>query len=381
VIPLFKVAMSDSAPAAVSEVLTSGQIGQGAKVKEFEQKLAERIGSPRVATVNSATSGLHLAVHLACDITRGRARAAGVPDGPEEVLSTPFTMEATNWAILANNQNIRWVDVDPNTLNVNLDDLERKISRATRAIVVVHFAGYSVDLNRLSAILDRAESTFGFRPMVIEDCAHAWGATYGGAHLGTHGNIAVFSFQAIKHLTCSDGGMVVLPEDDLLRRAKLLRWFGIDREVPDRLRNPPDVAEFGFKFHMTDVNATIGLSNLDLTDKTVARHRENAAFFDAELADVPGLTLTERASDRQSSFWVYPIRVERQDAFAKRLTDAGIMVNQVHQRNDIHSCVRRFSALLPGLDQVSEQMICLPVGWWVSDEDRRHIVDSIRAGW
>lgn len=380
-IPLFKVAMSDTAPAAVAEVLTSGQIGQGAKVVRFEQELGERIGNHRVATVNSATSGLHLAVHLACDVTRGRARAAGVHGDEEEVLSTPLTMEATNWAVLANNQRIRWIDVDPNTLNVDLDDLERKISPVTRAIVVVHFAGYPVDLNRLSAILDRAESAFGFRPVVVEDCAHAWGATYDGARLGNRDTIAVFSFQAIKHLTTSDGGLVVLPDDELHRRTKLLRWFGIDREVPDRLRNPPDVAEYGFKFHMTDVNAAIGLSNLDLADRGVARHRENAAFFDAELADVPGLTLTERASDRQSSFWVYPILVERQEAFAKRLTDAGIMVNQVHQRNDIHSCVRRFTSLLPGLDRISEQMICLPVGWWVGDEDRRHIVETVRAGW
>lgn len=233
-IPLFSVSMSAAAPAAAARVLGSGRIGQGTEVDEFERELAGRIGNPRVATVNSATSGLQLAVHM---VAGGPASAGHAHDPEGEVLSTPLTMEATNWAILANGLRIRWVDVDPATLNVDLDDLARKISPRTRAIMVVHFAGYPVDLDRLAAILDEAEARFGFRPAVIEDSAHAWGATYRGTPIGTHGNICVFSFQAIKHLTSGDGGALVLPTDELHRRARLLRWFGIDRTA-DRLRNP-----------------------------------------------------------------------------------------------------------------------------------------------
>ncbi|MGH3939771.1 MAG: DegT/DnrJ/EryC1/StrS family aminotransferase [Pseudonocardiaceae bacterium] len=374
-IPLFKVPMSERVPAAVGAVLTSGQVGQGSKVEEFEAALRERIGCRYVATVNSATAGLQLALRIAGESPQGTPRGI---DG--EVLSTPLTMEATNWAILAGGSRIRWVDVDPATLNVDLDDLARKISPATRAIMIVHFAGYPVDLPRLTAILDQAEGTFGFRPPVIEDCAHAWGATLDGVPLGNHGNIAVFSFQAVKHLTCGDGGVMVLPNREWHHRAKLLRWFGIDRAA-DRLVTAPDVMEWGLKFHMTDINAAIGLANLEQADAVLRRHRENAAFYDRRLATVPGLEQTERLPGRESSFWVYPLLVENREAFMKHMRDAGITVSQVHPRNDRHSCVREFVSLLPGMDRVDERLVCIPVGWWVSDEDRQFVVDTIRAGW
>ncbi|HET9143136.1 DegT/DnrJ/EryC1/StrS family aminotransferase [Actinophytocola sp.] len=370
-IPLFKVAMSKSAPALLEQVLLSGFIGQGQKVDEFERALAVRIGHANVSTVNSATSGLHLALHLV---------TGGGKDGGE-VLTTPMTCSATNWPILANGLRIRWVDVDPATLNIDLDDLARKITPTTKAIVLVHWAGYPVDLERLRKILDRAEQTHGVRPMVIEDCAHAWGATFQGRPLGNHGNIAVFSFQAIKHLTCGDGGLMVLPNDELQRRTRLLRWYGIDRDSNVRFTFKNDIAEFGFKFHMNDINASIGLANLEQADENLRAHRRNAAHYDAELSDVPGLELTERSADREPSFWIYTIKVEDRDGFMRKMDDAGVMVSQVHERNDVYSCVREFASLLPGLDSVSERMVSIPVGWWLSEEDRAHIVATIRSGW
>jgi dTDP-4-amino-4,6-dideoxygalactose transaminase len=373
-IPMFKVPMSAEAPQAVAGVVASGQIGQGAAVEQFERELAGRVGNPYVATLNSATAGLHLALHLTKSSTVDAPAVAG------EVLTTPLTMEATNWAILANGLRPRWVDVDPATLNIDLDDLARKITPATRVIMLVHFAGYPVDLDRLRGILDRAEAEYGHRPTVIEDCAHAWGATFRGTQLGNHGNISVFSFQAVKHLTCGDGGLIVVPDEELHRRAKLLRWFGIDRGA-DRLRHPPDVAEWGFKFHMTDINAAIGLANLGYADEVLARHRANAAYYDRELATVPGVGLTERAADRECSFWIYPMLVDDRDSFTKRMNDAGVAVSQVHMRNDVHTCVREYRSILPGLDRVDKRLVCVPVGWWVSDEDRERIVEAVRAGW
>ncbi|GAA4203605.1 DegT/DnrJ/EryC1/StrS family aminotransferase [Streptosporangium oxazolinicum] len=375
-IPLLKVQMSEEAPAAVARVLTSGMIGQGPVVDEFEQALRERIGNPHVATVNSGTAGLHLALRLATD-----PAGTGTGEAGGEVLTTPLTMVATNWTILANGLRPRWVDVDPATLNVDLDDLARKITPATRAIMVVHFAGYPVDLARLSGILDEAEALYGFRPLVIEDCAHAWGSTYRGEPLGNHGNIAVFSFQAVKHFTTGDGGLMVLPTPELNERARRLRWFGIDRDSPGRGLTRDDIPEWGYKFHMNDINASIGLANLARTDEVVRRYRENAAFFDRELASADGVELTERAPDRQPSFWAYPLLVSGKDAFVKHMTQAGITVSQVHERNDHHGALRPYMSLLPGLEEVVERMVCVPVGWWLSDEERLHIVDTIKAGW
>lgn len=374
-IPLLQVEMSEGAPAAVSRVLTSGMIGQGPVVDEFERALRERIGNPYVATVNSGTSGLHLALRLVTD------PAGDGHEGQGEVLTTPLTMVAANWAILANGLRPRWVDVDPATLNMDLDDLARKITPATRAIVIVHFAGYPVDLARIGAILDEAEAVHGIRPALIEDCAHAWGATYRGRPLGNHGNIAIYSFQAVKHFTTGDGGLMVLPTAELNERARRLRWFGIDREVPARGLTRDNIPEWGYKFHMNDINAAIGLVNLAETDTVLGRYRDNAAFYDRELASAEGVRLTERAPDREPSFWVYPLLVSEKDAFIKHMTDAGVMVSQVHERNDLHTALRPYRALLPGLERAVEQLVCIPVGRWVSDEDRQHIVDAIKQGW
>ncbi|HEY7484268.1 MAG TPA: DegT/DnrJ/EryC1/StrS family aminotransferase [Streptosporangiaceae bacterium] len=368
-IPLLKSVIAPDALDRVAEVFGSGHITHGPKVDEFEEALRGRIGNPRLATVNNGTSGLHLAVRLATD-----------PELPGEVLSTPYTFEATNWAILANGLSIRWVDVDPETLNVDLDDLARKITPATRAIVVVHWAGYPVDLDRLREIVDDAESAHGRRPMIIEDCAHAWGATYQGMPLGNHGNFSVFSFGPSKILTCGAGGLIVVPDDESYRRARLLRRFGIGPQS-DPVNRDYDVAEWGYNFYMIEINAAIGRANLDPVDDALRLHRENAAFYDKELADVPGLEHTERADDRKSSFYLYPVKVDDRPAFMRKLTDAGIGTSVVARRNDAHRCMGTPAVTLPGLDSIQDRVAYIPVGWWLSEEDRAHIVDTIRSGW
>jgi dTDP-4-amino-4,6-dideoxygalactose transaminase len=377
-IPLFKVAMSAEALDRVTRVIDSGLIGHGPVVEEFEQALRLRVGNPYLAAVNSGTSGLHLALRLV-------AHPAPDEQGPQwterdEVLATPLTFEASNWVILANGLRIRWVDIDPATLNVDLDDLAAKISPTTRAIVLVHWGGYPVDLDRLAAILDRAEAAYGFRPVVVEDCAHAFGTTLRGRPLGNHGNVCVFSFHAIKHLTCGSGGMITLPDARTHDRVRLLRWYGIDRAA-DRVHGEYDVDEWGYNFHLNEIEAAIGLANLGLVDDHLRAHRDNAGYYDKELAGLPGLELTERRDDRQSSFWLYPVKVDDRRSFMRRMTEAGIMTSVVIRRNDAHRCVREYATSLPGLDRVHERVVYIPVGWWLSEADREHIVKTIRAGW
>ncbi len=361
-IPLFKVFMDPAAPQAVEEVLASGYIGQGPKVEEFEGVLRDHFGSPWVNTLNSATSGLQLAVHMVKDLK---------PDG--EILTTPLTCTATNFAILAEGVEIRWVDVDPNTGNMDMGDLARKISRYTLAIMVVHWGGYPCDLDRIEDIANGVS--------VIEDCAHAWGARYKDRLIGTHGNTAVFSFQAIKHLTTGDGGCVVLPNEAHYQRAKLLRWYGLDRTSGGDFRCQQNIGEWGFKFHMNDIAAAIGLANYPGAAGRVEAHQANGLYYNSALANIPGLTLMESKPDRQSSFWVYTVRVQNRDGFVRKMAEKGVATSQVHARNDLHDCVREFRCELPGLDLLSKEMICLPCGWWVTPEDREYVVDCIKGGW
>ena len=391
IIPLFKVFMSDKASDEVSKVLMSGFIGQGPKVENFETLLKGYFNNSNVVTTNAATSAEHIALHM---LKRSEKNVKGYHGvafvenqwdgiGPEdEVLTTPLTCTATNWPILANGMKLKWVDVDPNTCNMDLDDLERKISPTTKVIMVVHWGGYPVDLDRLKKIQEKAYQLYGFKPVVIEDCAHAFGSTYKGTKIGNHGNICTFSFQAIKHLTTGDGGCAIFPYENQAKRAKLLRWYGINREDNRKdFRCESDISEYGFKFHMNDINATIGISNLPGVKKNINATIDNANFYNQELIDVPGVTLLENNSDRQSSYWIYTIKVERQQDFMDKMKECNVMVSRVHERNDIHSCMSEFRTDLPNLDKLVKEMICIPVGWWVTPEDRQYIVDCIKDGW
>jgi len=391
-IPLFKVFMSNQASEKVSDVLSSGFIGQGSVVDKFEAHLKEWFEIDYLLTTNSATSAEHLALHMLkkeSDYTKVfdgvgsyNSHWSGLKDG-DEILCTPLTCTATNWPVLANNFKIKWVDVDENTLNMDLDDLERKITPNTKMIYLVHWGGYPVDLRRVKDIQNNTERMYGFKPVVMEDCAHALGSEYHGKKIGTHGNICTFSFQAIKHLTSVDGGALIVPHKELFDRGKLLRWYGIDRENTSRkdFRCEEDVKEWGFKFHMNDVNAAVGIENLKDVDKNIKIHKSNGQYYNDKLQNVDGVTLLENSDDRSSSYWIYTLRVERQNDFMRMMNDKGVMVSRVHERNDRHTCVLEYRRNLPTLDRVVKEMICIPVGWWVTDEDREYIVDCIKEGW
>lgn len=383
--------MSPEAKHKVGEVLDSGYIGQGPKVEEFEEGLRNYLQHDKLVTVNGGTNALHLALHLlkkprkSTQIHFGVAATEknwpGIQEG-DEVLATSLTCTASNFPILANGMRIKWVDVDPTTLNMDLDDLERKISPKTKAIMLVHWGGYPNDLDRVKQIQEKCLNLYGFKPAVIEDGAHSFGSKYKGKMIGNHGNMTMYSFQAIKHVTSGDGGALLLPHDELYHRAKLIRWFGIDRESNRKdFRCEADIAEWGYKFHMNDINATIGIENLKHADTIVQRHKDNAKYFDDNLQGIEGLTTLTRHDDRESAFWIYSMLVEDRDGFYKWMKECNIVASQVHERNDKHTCVRDYISPLPQLDRTVGKVVNIPNGWWVTDEQRDYIVDCIKKGW
>lgn len=382
-IQLFKVFMSPKASEEVSKVLNSGYIGQGPKVEELENHLKNYLNNDKVLTLNSGTSGLHLALHL----LKKPKQLGGIYNWPginpgDEVLATSLTCTASNWPILANGFRIKWVDIDPKTLNMDLDDLERKISPKTKAIVAVHWGGYPIDLDRLKSIQNKAFELFGFKPAIIEDGAHSFGSEYKGQRLGNHGNIVMYSLQAIKHITAIDGGVLVLPHQELYNRGKLIRWYGIDREGNRKdFRCEADIEEWGFKFHMNDVCATVGIENLKFADEIIGKHRSNAAFYDANLKNIPGLTTLDRHPNHKSAFWIYSLLVDNRDGFYKWMKECNIVVSQVHERNDKHTSVKEYRIPLPTLENTIGKVVSIPVGWWVNQEEREYIVDCIKKGW
>jgi dTDP-4-amino-4,6-dideoxygalactose transaminase len=326
-----------------------------------------------------------LALHLLKISSEKKSKLTSGWDGiqyGDEVLATPMTCTASNWPILANGLNIKWVDIDPTTLNIDLDDLERKITEKTKVIMLVHWGGYPNDLDRVKKIQERAYQNFGFYPIVIEDCAHAFGSTYKNKLLGTHGNMAIFSLQAIKHITSVDGGILLTPNSELFKRSKLLRWYGIDRDGDRKdFRCEADVLEWGFKFHMNDVCAAVGIENLKFFDEIISKHRDNANYYDNNLRNISGIQLLNRHPDHKSSFWIYSLLVDNRDDFYSYMDSCKISVSQVHERNDKHTCVKEHKTFLPTLDETIGKIVSIPVGWWVTNEEREYIVDCIKKGW
>jgi len=176
-----------------------------------------------------------------------------------------------------------FADVDPQTGNLDPTSVEAQVTPLTRAIVVVHYAGFPANLRELRRIADKAGIA------LIEDCAHALGARYDRNGIGTIGDYAIFSFQAIKHMTTVDGGILTMRDSSNVARARKLRWFGLAKGVP---RTEVDIQELGFKYNMNNVAATIGLAQLDAIEPLISRHIENGRFYDRQISAIPGLQTT-----------------------------------------------------------------------------------------
>ena len=372
-IQLFKVFMNQNVDTVILPTLTSGMITQGKKVEEFENRIKEMFGHPYVLTLNSATSGLTLAYRL-LDLDSER----------DTVISTPLTCFATTSAILANNLKIIWADTDPDTCNIDLQDVKEKINENTKVLSFVHWGGVPVDLDKVDELKKYTLEKYGNVLHVVEDCAHAFGSEFNNKKLGTHRNICVFSLQAIKHLTTGDGGLIFLPNEEMYKRAKLLRWFGIDRDrrsLPGSdFRLEPDISEYGYKFHMNDINASIGLANLPFINQNIELCLSNGRYYNIELKDIPGIALFNDNKKSNPSYWIYTLKIlhNRKNEFIQFMKHKNIVVSQVHARNDTHSCVKEFKWCLPRLDILENEIVSIPVGWWLTTDNLKYIVDCIK---
>lgn len=344
----------------LEDILYSGLIGEGDVVRQFESEFGRFIGNPNTLSFSSGTAALHTALIL-----------AGVKPG-DEAISTPMTAEPTNMAILHAGAKPVWADVDPISGNIEAESIAEKIGPKTKAIVAVHYAGAPASIGRIREVAARHGIP------VIEDAAHALGAMYDGRRIGNHSEYVMFSFQAIKHLTTVDGGMVVCKNAADLPVGRRVRWFGIDRMQP---RTSVDVHEVGYKYHMNNVTAAIGLAQLGVIQPVLDRHFENGSFYDRALSNIPGLHICRYDPVAKPAYWLYTVLAERRDDLARYLTGAGVECSQAHRRNDEHSVFAGSRSHLPGLDCFYSRMLHIPCGWWVTDEQREYVVNCLRRGW
>lgn len=364
-IEFFNTHVSQTAIERVTEVLKSGWLNEGAVTKEFEEKLAETLGVANPVTVNSGTSALHLPLVM-CGV--------GVGD---EVIIPPQTFVATGLVVKMCGATPVFADIDPATGNMSPASFEEKITPRTKAVIPVHWGGYPCEMDEINEIAAR----FGIA--VIEDAAHALGATYRGKPVGTLSRFTAFSFQAIKHLTTGDGGMICCPDEADAERAKVLRWFGIDRSKGTRSHlgaRGYDIETVGYKYHLNNVASALGVGNLSDFLPRLARRREIGKFYQQRLQDAPGLRQLDFKPDREHAFWLFTVLVERRDDFARKMLEAGIPVSVVDFRIDRNSVFGGMTDL-PNQAKFNEEQISIPLHEALTDEQLELIVSTIHAGW
>lgn len=355
-IPLFKVRMAEEAPRKVEEVLMSGFIAQGPRVDAFEVMLQEHLKTAtRPLTTNSCTTALDLALEL-----------CGVGPG-DEVISTPQTCFASQIGAMHRHARIRWADIDPVTGLIDPASVQKLITPKTKAIMAVNWAGKLCDFTTLKS--------FGIP--VVEDAAHTW-----DTFINTpveRGDYIAYSLQAIKFLTSGDGGILVCPTEEKAAEGRVLRWFGLDRTKSESFRCTQNITKAGFKYHMNDIAAAIGMSNLPEANKSVIETRANTKYM---LDNIKNDLFILPEFDDTCSFWLFSMHVKNglKAHFSQYLTDNGISNSPVHYRNDLYDCTAPFKEEeLPGVTSFDQTQVCIPNGWWLTFKELGHIVETLNA--
>jgi perosamine synthetase len=359
---LFETVITEQAKHYVKEVLDSGFVSEGSYVQKFEDRLTQIFGYDYAVAVNSCTSALHLALIL-----------SGVGEGDEVILPAQ-TFVATGHTILYQGATPVFADINPNTGNIEEGDITRLITPRTKAIIAVAWGGNPPGLTTLSGICRK----YGLK--LIQDNAQALGAWYEGEPVTRWGDFSCFSFQAIKHVTAGDGGLLVCNNRIDYENAQRLRWFDIDRmkDLPDatgeRLYN---LKRIGYKYHMNNISAALGLGNLVGVHWRIARRENIAKIYDSQIKRVD-ISFMDREG---SSNWLYTINVHERDRFIEKMNSLGIPASVVHvgiDRNELFGGIRKE---LQGQRYFDKHHVCLPIHSSLTDEDILKVVDAVMSGW
>lgn len=373
--PLFKVHIPiEEALANIRTVFESGFINEGIQVTEFTNEISKVLCSDKLIVLNSCTSALTLALHLA-----GAGPAS-------EVISTPMTCVATNTPIRACRAKIVWADIDPKTGMIDYGDVFKKITNDTVAVMAVAWAGSPPELDKLATVCKMSNTK------LILDAAHAFGAEHKGKPIHEWADYTTYSLQAIKHVTTGDGGILICKDQNDYQRSKCLKWFGLDRDhAKDKEGNwkgqqwDVDIKEAGYKFNMNNVSAAIGLSQLKYIPQILEQHRTNAKLYSELFTNNKNVVCVDPSPG--SSYWVYPMHVlaDDRDKLIANLNAEGIMAGLVHVPNDDYTAFKNIKTPLPGVRAFSQTQLNLPCGWWLTRDDVKYIANRVKyyakEGW
>jgi len=337
----------------LGDTLKTKWLGQGPLVDEFEEQIGKKFNLKHPLFVNSGSSALELAYTL-LDLKAG-----------DEVVSSVLTCTATNIPLLRRGVKIIWADIDPHTLVSTNETVRKVITPKTKAIIGVSLGGIKCDLT-------------GFDVPVIIDAAQAIGHN--------NGDMIIYSFQAIKHFTTGDGGLLSVNDEKMYRRAKLLRWFGIDREQKQKKgwqayqkrEMTFDITEPGFKYQPTDIDATFGLAGLQEYDDIIEYRKEIFNLYKNELDGYKGIEVVD---GKDNTYWLCGLILHEmdRDQFAETLKNKGIETNLVQVRNDIFTIFDGKRQDLPNMNEIEDKYIYIPLHTRMTWEEVRLVINTIKS--
>jgi perosamine synthetase len=361
-IEFFNTTITENGIKYVIDTLTSTRISAGKNADLFEKKLSE-YGLTNPVTLNCGTVTMHLALV-----------ASGVGPG-DEVIIPAQTFIATGLAVLYVGAKPVFADINKFDGNISVESIKSKITSKTKAIIPVHWGGYPCDMDEIN------ELALKYNLSVIEDAAHAFGSIYKNKLVGSLSRFTSFSFQAIKHLTTGDGGALCCQNIEDYNLVKRLRWFDIDREnskIGILGEREYDAINVGYKYHMNDISASLGIGNLEKINQKLFKIRNVAKIYQEELKNVSGIKLMDYKEDRTSSYWLFPILIENREEFINKLKSENIPTSVVHQGIDKNSIFGGTNYDLENQRWFDNNQIHIPIHDNITDEDLDKIISVIK---
>lgn len=364
-IPVFRPSVTQDEIDAVAEVLRSGWWGIGPRTEEFETRFAAAAGAAEAIGTSSGTASLLLAL-AALDV-----------DG-REVVTTALTFVATNHAILQAGARPVFADVEPDTLTIDPAAVERAITPRTGALMVVHYGGHPAAMDELRQIAVRHGLP------IVEDAAHACGATYRGRPVGSLSRLTSFSFHAVKNLAMGEGGAITTDDTDLAERIRRLRWHGLTRgtwarSAPSSYAWDYDLAEIGFKAHLSDVAAAIGIVQLRRLEALNGRRREIVGLYRAGLADLDWLELPTERPEVRSSWHLFAVRLADRDRLIAHLAERGVSASVHYRPTHLYRPYRPYATSLPITEREWQRLVTLPLFPDLTAVEIDQVIDSVRS--
>jgi len=357
----------------VVKVLKSDFLTTGPKIEEFEKRFADYVGAKYAVSISNGTAALHAACF-----------AAGINEG-DEVITSPITFAASANCVLYQGGKPAFADINPKSYNIDVEDIERKITKKTKAIIPVDFTGQAVDIDGINEIAKK----YGL--VVIEDAAHSLGAEYKGKKIGSLVDMTTFSFHPVKHITTGEGGMITTNDEKLNNKLKLFRTHGItrDKEMLHNKEEGPwfyEQLELGYNYRMTDIQAALGISQLNKINGFLKRRREIAKKYDEYLKNIDGIILPYQESFSKSAWHLYVIQLElekfkvgRKEIF-EALQAENIGVNVHYIPVYYHPYYKRLGyekGLCPNAEKLYERIITLPLYPKMKDKDIEDVVNAL----